>query len=325
MNDQEIEELLKNNLRLKPARTTPPNTREADAWMNLAAPEASHRKLLVILALSAAAILLAVLGSWQLRSQTPPGSTPTPEFLQPISTVPENITPVRVIDIVKRRQQFQAILQDFRELRVASFQAGDSFGDFTVEAVLPKEVELKDNAGKQVILRPDSNHEAWQAFLDELFNSYQQRIDSRTMTGKDFENMTKLAYQGEGRLRECLEAIARDRGHYYHALAQGHLAGNQRSISHLDRLIRSAKAGNPTHRVLALKALAKTSSPLARKFLRDTLDDISDPLFTMVLNIIVAQHDVLALSKLQRLMKKKDLPPKSAAVIQDAIIKLSGE
>ncbi|MFC1587116.1 hypothetical protein ACFL54_02300 [Planctomycetota bacterium] len=274
----------------------------------------------VIGTILAAAVLLIVVSFHFLNPES--GQEAEVE-LSPISTVPSGMTPLRVVDIVKKRQKFQAILQDFRELRVASFAAGDSFTNYSVEAVYPQEVELVDSKGKNIILRPDTNSEQWRVFLQDLREKYQKRIESQSMTDKDFENMVKLAYQGEDQMLNLLKAVSADEQHYYQAKVARSLSGGNQSLSRVQRLISIAKDINSGRRYTALQALGSIDSPLANEYLRQALENTDDPLLSEVVKLVAIKKDLIALKELQKLANNPNLLPGARNAVKTVIQELS--
>ena len=307
MEDREVEESLRQRLELLPSGLSQATPAEFMALLDGSSQQPSRRGFAVILVAAAAALLLAIVGWLKQREN----HTIPPEPAHPATTdvivTPVAMPPLRLLDILTMSGSPRAVVQDFVALQLASVQPAATIAGMKVAGITDAAMDLVDAGGKMYHITMNSQAAEWETFLQQLAEQFQARIQTRTLTIHDMGHLAQLALLNEKRILEILSVVAADSASPYRMQASQCLSGGQ-SLTHIQQLIHNSQQGEMKHRVIAIQALGRIASPLARQFLRDCLEQPDHPALLVVLDSIAAAGDLGSLPQLNRLADNESCP-----------------
>lgn len=269
----------------------------------LAQPPARRWRIILWTATLAAAALLGVgISLWQtqpavVHSATATLVSPTPPAGQPL---------LYWIHAGAKAPVERALLQDLTTLEINFCRVGDTIGGYELRAITPESLTLVSH-GAPVTLTTGTNA-ALATYKSQLAAYLGSALTSGTLSATDWDRVSRLAFQNENMLTRQLMDIADNANHPLHQRAQALLCGENRQLSGIQRLIRTAERGSPASRMQAIRALGACHTPLTTQYFRAALLTTADPLLPVILDTVRQQNDPWLQAAVQELVAPDQLP-----------------
>lgn len=320
MEDRDLERLIRKRVELQPSELPPATDEEFDAML---APAGARGGILRWAVAAAAVALLAA--AWAVYhgrqdADTGYGQMDTVD----VAVAPAGLPPLRLIDIFMMQDANRAVVQDFVEIRLASVGQGEDVAGLSVTGISDGGLDLVDASGAPVRVTMGGHEKEWEAALQNVASQYQARLQSGSLTANDLDNLGKLAQLNERHVLAVLAPVAADPAARYYAEVGRILSGGH-SLSHIQQLIRNAREGDLAHRVIAIQALCRIESPMARRFLRDCLAETDHPALPVIVDGLAAAGDVGDLPTLNRLAGDDRYSEAVRVKARAAVARIAGE